>query len=238
MQKYLLAFARVGAAGQNPVDARCRSQVGSPIWKPILGAQLSEVLNADVDGKEENGFSRRRVVAGVAWSLPVIATAIAAPAAAASGISATANLVNPVSSISFVSSTGTGSGTNHTGTGPTAFQITNSGAAFTGAVSGTVNIKPTGTVAAGAGVQSIQAGSTTLTLGSPSYSSTHEYNATFTYSGGIGGGSTVNFPMSFQYERLTGSSPSKTTYNYTLTITLRLPDGTSRILTGALAVNY
>ena len=45
---------------------------------------MSEVLNADVDGKEENGFSRRRVVAGVAWSLPVIATAIAAPAAAAS----------------------------------------------------------------------------------------------------------------------------------------------------------
>ncbi len=44
--------------------------------------------------------------------------------------------------------------------------------------------------------------------------------------------------MSFQYQRLSGASPSKTTYNYTLTITLRLPDGTRRILTGALAVNY
>ena len=206
--------------------------------KTTLGAQLSEVLNAEVDGKEENGVSRRRVVAGVAWSLPVIATAIAAPAAAASGVSATAALTGPGSSISFVSSSGTGTGTNRTGTGPTGFQITNSGTTFTGAVSGTVNIKPTATVAAGAGVQSIQAGSTTLTLSVASYSGTHEYNATFTYSGGVNAGQTLNFPMSFQYERISGSQPSKVTYNYTLTITLRLPDGTSRIVTGALTVTY
>ena len=206
--------------------------------KTTLGAQLSEVLNAEVDGKEENGVSRRRVVAGVAWSLPVIATAIAAPAAAASGVSATAALTGPGSSISFVSSSGTGTGTNRTGTGPTGFHITNSGTTFTGAVSGTVNIKPTATVAAGAGIQSIQAGSTPLTLSGVSYSGTHEYNATFTYSGGVTAGQTLNFPMSFQYERISGSQPSKVTYNYTLTITLRLPDGTSRIVTGALTVTY
>lgn len=206
--------------------------------KTTLGAQLSEVLNAEVDSQEENGFSRRRVVAGVAWSLPVIATAIAAPAAAASGVSATAALTGPGSSISFISSTGTGSGTNRAGTGPTGFQITNSGTAFTGAISGTINIKPTATVAAGAGVQSLQAGSTTLALGTPSYSGTHEYNATFTYSGGLTAGQTLNFPISFQYERISGSQPSKVTYNYTLTITLRLPDGTSRIVTGALTVTY
>lgn len=198
---------------------------------------MSEVLNEEV-GKEENGFSRRRVVAGVAWSLPVIATAIAAPAAAASGITATAALTGPGSSITFVSSTGTGSGTNNTGTGPTGFQITNSGTTFTGAVSGTVNIMPTGTVAAGAGVQSIQAGSSPVTLSVPSYSSTHEYNATFSYGGGITAGQTLNFPMSFQYERLSGSQPTKVTFNYTMTVTLTLPDGTSRILTGALTVNY
>jgi hypothetical protein len=49
-----------------------------------VGAQLSEVLNAEVTSGEERGFSRRRVVKGVAWSVPVIVTAIAAPAAAAS----------------------------------------------------------------------------------------------------------------------------------------------------------
>ena len=46
---------------------------------------MSEVLNEQVGQEEKGGISRRRVAAGVAWSLPVIATAIAAPAAAASG---------------------------------------------------------------------------------------------------------------------------------------------------------
>lgn len=176
------------------------------------------------------------MVAGVAWSVPVIATAIAAPAAAASGVSATAALVGPGSSISFVSSTGTGTGTIRTGTGPSGFQIYNSGAAVTGSITGTINIKPNGTVTAGAGVQSITPG--TLVAANPAYSSTFEYNSTFTYAGGLTSGQTLNFPISFQYQRLNGSSPSNTTYNYALTITLRLPDGTDRIMTGALSVNY
>jgi hypothetical protein len=196
---------------------------------------LSEVLNEEVTSGEENGFSRRRVVAGVAWSLPVIATAIAAPAAAASGISATAALVGPASAITLVSSTGTGSGTNNTGTGPTGFQITNSGAAITGPITGTVNIKPSGTVTAGAGLQSVSPG--TLTPATPPYTAAYEYNATFLYAGGITSGQTLNFPMSFQYQRLNGST-SKTTFTYTLTITLTLPDATSRILTGVLTVAY
>ena len=194
---------------------------------------MSEVLNEKVASGEENGFSRRRVVAGVAWSLPVIATAIAAPAAAASGISATAALVGPASAITLVSSTGTGSGTNNTGTGPTAFQINNAGEAITGPITGTVNIKPSGTVTAGAGVQSM----TPAVLTAPAYTATFEYNATFTYAGGIGSGQTLNFPLSFQYQRVS-PAPSKTTFTYTLTITLRLPDGTDRILTGVLTVAY
>ena len=165
--------------------------------------------------------------------MPVIATAIAAPAAAASGLSTTAALVGAGSAITFTSSTGTGSGTNHTGTGPTGFQIVNSGAAFTGAITGTINIKPTGTATAGVGVQSI----TSATLTSPSYTAAHDFNATFTYAGGLTAGQTLNFPVSFQYERVT-PAPSKVTYSYTLTITLRLPDGTDRILTGTLTVAY
>lgn len=194
---------------------------------------MSEVLNSEVTAREESGVSRRRVVAGVAWSLPVIATAIAAPAAAASGISATATLVGQASSITFVSSTGTGSGTNNSGTGPTGFQINNAGAAITGPITGTVNIKPTGTVNAGAGIQSISP----AVLTGPAYTATYEYNATFTYAGGVASGQNLLFPMSFQYQRLSGAS-SKATFNYTLTITLRLPDGTDRIMTGALTVAF
>jgi hypothetical protein len=48
-----------------------------------VGAQLSEILNDQIDSKE-SGFSRRRVVKGVAWSVPVILTTAAAPPASAS----------------------------------------------------------------------------------------------------------------------------------------------------------
>jgi hypothetical protein len=45
---------------------------------------LSEVLNAEATSSEEGGFSRRRVVKGVAWSVPVIVAAVGAPPASAS----------------------------------------------------------------------------------------------------------------------------------------------------------
>lgn len=201
-----------------------------------IGAQLSEVLKENDTTGAASGPSRRRVVAGVAWSLPVIATAIAAPAAAASGLSATAALTGAGSAVTFTSSTGTGSGTNQTGTGPTGFQIINAGTAFTGAISGTVNIKPVGTVLAGAGLQTLS--TATLTPAAPPYTATHEYNATFVYGGGMTAGQTLNFPMTFQYQRLTGSGPSKVTYTYSLTITLRFPDNTDRVLTGTVTVAY
>jgi hypothetical protein len=173
-------------------------------------------------------------MAGVAWSVPVIATAIAAPAAAASGYSATAALVGQASNISLVSSS-TGQGTSRQGTGPTGFSITNAGTAITGPITGTLNIKPTGTVTAGAGIQSLTPG--TLVAANPAYTGTFEYNATFTYAGGITSGQTLNFPMSFQYQRVS-PAPNKQTFTYALTITLRLPDGTDRIMAGTLTVTY
>ncbi|WP_354217574.1 hypothetical protein [Arthrobacter sp. UYCo732] len=45
---------------------------------------MSEVLNDEVRSSEEAGFSRRRVVKGVAWSVPVIVAAVGAPPASAS----------------------------------------------------------------------------------------------------------------------------------------------------------
>ena len=70
------------------------------------------------------------------------------------------------------------------------------------------------------------------------YTGTHEYNATFTLAlgSGIGAGQTLIVPMTFQYERV-NPAPSGT-FTYALTITLRLPDGTDRIITGALTVSY
>lgn len=190
---------------------------------------MSEILQEEVVDNE-NGVSRRRVVAGVAWSLPVIATAIAAPAAAASGLSAVA-LLSAASTITLASS-GTGQGTSRPGTGPANFQIVNSGSTFTGAITGTVNIKPIGIVSAGVGVQSI----TSATLTSSGYTSSHEYNATFTLAQEVRGGQTVSIPIFFQYQRV-NPAPSGT-LAYTLTITLRLPDNTDRIIVGTVTVTY
>lgn len=46
---------------------------------------MSELTNRTED---QPGFNRRSVMRGVAWSVPIIAAAIAAPAVSASGISA------------------------------------------------------------------------------------------------------------------------------------------------------
>ncbi|MCT9625590.1 hypothetical protein HWD94_10685 [Pseudarthrobacter equi] len=51
--------------------------------KTTVGAQLSEILNEEPESRE-SGFSRRRVVKGVAWSVPVIMTTVAVPPASAS----------------------------------------------------------------------------------------------------------------------------------------------------------
>jgi hypothetical protein len=196
---------------------------------------LSEVLNAEINASEmKGGPSRRRVVAGVAWSLPVIITAVAAPAAAASGLSVTAGLVGTGSAVTYLPSGGTGAGTNRNGSGPTALQLQNKGAAVNSPISGTINIAPVGTVAAGAGVQSI----TPAAMASSSYSASHAYNGSFTYTAGIPSGQTVNFPIQFQFESVNPSPKKGDVLSYTLTITVTLPDATTQALTAGLTVTF
>ena len=111
-----------------------------------MGAKLSEVLNAEVTSSEEGGLSRRRIVKGAAWSMPVIAAAIAAPAASASG-GTTVTVLGAGSAITFV---GGGKG----GSGPTGFQVDNA----VGTFSGSVTITPIGTVHAKIGIQNPASG--------------------------------------------------------------------------------
>ncbi|WP_235506067.1 hypothetical protein [Arthrobacter sp. Leaf337] len=169
--------------------------------------------------------------------MPVIAAAIAAPAASASGpiYSATLTLKGAnTAGLTFVSSTSTGTGTNLTGIGPTSFDIQNTGSAITGTITGTVNIAPSGGVLAGAGIQSMAPAA----LGSPAYSTAHEYSATFSNVGPLASGETLNIPLSFQYQRV-NPLPKKVTYSYTMTITLTLPDSKSVTLPGiALSVTF
>lgn len=85
---------------------------------------MSEVLNAEGTSSEEAGISRRRVAKGVAWTLPVIATAIAAPAAAASPgpVASSATLAAP-SAVTVIGTTSV--------SGPTSFDV-QTGSSFAG----------------------------------------------------------------------------------------------------------
>ncbi|MEK0155878.1 hypothetical protein [Arthrobacter oryzae] len=161
---------------------------------------MSEVLNAEVTSSEEGGLSRRRIVKGAAWSVPVIAAAIAAPAASASGPT-TVTILGAGSAITFV---GGGKG----GSGPTGFQVDNA----VGTFSGSVTITPTGTVHAKIGIQNSASGPFAATT-----FSAYESTTLFTHTTG----QSLVFPVTFTAAEDTGPStkPRPTdVYNYLMTV--------------------
>ena len=189
--------------------------------KTTLGAQLSEVLNAEVDAKEENGVSRRRVVAGVAWSLPVIATAIAAPAAAASYVP-TVTLIGAGSAITY-------SQGNRSGTGPTKIHI----AGVVGAIGGSVIIEPVGTVHARIGIQP--------TAGSVFSTSSFSGNtSTTTFAAGTGTGQALDIPLGFfDLEDAAPNKPkTQDVYNYVMTVLLTVPNAQSVKAQANLTISF
>ena len=175
---------------------------------------MPEVSNEKVTNGEENGFSRRRVVAGVAWSLPVIATAIAAPAAAASGVSATAAFDAAGSSVEYPELTAAGQ--NRTGSGPTGFHITNNGSAITGSITVLIRIEPVpaATGDPGVGVQSL----TNATLIGPSLSAANVFTASCSIPG-IASNATASVPTRFYYK-----GKKSQTRNFLMSLTITYPD--------------
>lgn len=85
---------------------------------------MSEVLNEEVTSNEKGGISRRRVVKGVAWSVPVLVAAVGAPPAAASPgpVAASATLAAP-SAVTVIGATSL--------SGPTSFDV-QTGSSFAG----------------------------------------------------------------------------------------------------------
>jgi hypothetical protein len=185
---------------------------------------LSEVLNEKVTSSNENGFSRRRVVAGVAWSLPVIATAIAAPAAAASGVAASVTLGAPAA----ISLTGA---TAASGTGPTGFDV-QTGSVNTGSsVSYTIVIESQvqnqkalvqiGSVSAGTGTTTIPQNkkNTTYTGTVPTTPGDHALHV------GLSG---------FKYT----DTATKGTFTYVVTLTVTITGSPAIVRTSTLSVTY
>ncbi|WP_152642519.1 hypothetical protein [Pseudarthrobacter chlorophenolicus] len=146
-------------------------------------------MNEEIESKE-SGFSRRRVVKGVAWSVPVIVTAVASPAAAASP-GQVDPLLDPNTAIKFVLSTKPGSpGQARNGLGPKGFYIHNSGGAPTGAISGRITVTSSDSSAPRVGVQILSEG----VLDQIGASDTG-----FTIAGGVGAGVNKFFSLTFNH---------------------------------------
>jgi hypothetical protein len=175
---------------------------------------LSEVLNAEVTSSEEGGLSRRRIVKGAAWSMPVIAAAIAAPAASASGGTTTPTLSvasGVAVGISISKQQAQGAGVLRTGQGPLNVVIRNtSGGTVTGSI-GIVATVDTGTVGTGLAVKTLDG----VIVGTPSFSSNHVSTSTFS----ITGDQTTERSISFFYVDGTGKAAPVAGQKYTFTVT-------------------
>jgi hypothetical protein len=211
------ALGRVFRAGRTrPEQSESRAAAEN-----YTGAQLSEVLNTEVTSNDEGGFSRRRVVKGVAWSVPVIATAIAAPAAAASGIVASVVLGAAVpitlagaASISGTSPTGFDVQTASTFKGPTVtYTIT-----IDSVKENQKAVVEIGSVTLGTGTSSKGAKFSTLTGTLPTSAGAHALHV------GLSG---------FKYS----GTATKGSYTYAVTLTVTM-DGVATVKTGTIQVTY
>ncbi|MET3771759.1 hypothetical protein [Arthrobacter nitrophenolicus] len=171
---------------------------------------MSEILQEEVVDNE-NGVSRRRVVAGVAWSLPVIATAIAAPAAAASGTLSLA--LGQVGSITFTKQGVQGQGQIRHGQGPANLDIQNTTGIAQTITVGIVPAVNSGSVRAGIAIKALD-GATVL---APVFDAAYISTASIT----IAGDQLVSRGVSFQYVEGNGQSApiAGQVYTFTMTIT-------------------
>ncbi len=198
---------------------------GLPRLKTTTGASLSEVLNEKVTSGEENGFSRRRVVKGVAWTVPVIVTAIGVPPASASpGTTIPASFAWGASA--------QGSATGELGArsvqGPMEFTI-QTGSAFTGTV-----VSYIVTIQADQTNQNAKLGiASSMPAGTPTTAKQGDKVTTFTGQLTTAPG---NHALTVKLTGFTYSSPNRTgAHTYTASVTV---DGAPQTQTSTLNITY
>ncbi|WP_141688724.1 hypothetical protein [Pseudarthrobacter enclensis] len=151
-------------------------------------------MNDELDTNED-GFSRRRVVKGVAWTLPVLVTAVGAPPASASpGPSVTLEFDASVARTKSITQSGNnGQGNARNGVIPAKLIVNNA----SGSISGSIIITATDSTPAKSwiGPKSLGAnGSASLgptTTWGPLRTSTRTFTLT--------GGTSAEYPITFQY---------------------------------------
>jgi hypothetical protein len=211
-----------------------------------MGAQLSEVLTAEATSSEEGGFSRRRVVKGVAWSVPVIVAAVGAPPASASPgpitpptVNATLDLVGGGTKLFKVGSS-SGVGNQRSGSCPSSIRITSTGAGLvTGVAAGRITITPNVGAPAGVGIDAIQLAPFTPASFTPAsgFKPDNSFVADFAYpnAAGIATGAPMDLALRFNYQ----ATNSKVTATYDVELILTLPSlAKSLTARGSVTVDF
>ncbi|RDV09369.1 hypothetical protein DXK94_13335 [Arthrobacter sp. RT-1] len=180
-----------------------------------MGAQLSEDLKENDTNSAESGFSRRRVVAGAVWSVPVILTAVAVPPASASpGPALTLSMAfdAPVTQGFSIARFGNnGVGTARNGSGPTKIIVQNASVT----ISGTIIVTAAGAVDSRSWIAPKSLGSSgTATLGTTTWGAARASTTPFS----LTGGATAEYPISFQYND--ESKPASGSFSYVVSISL------------------
>ena len=161
-------------------------------------------------------FDRRSVVKTAAWSVPVIAAAIAAPAAAASARTATITLDGDGSTVSYAPTKT--AGTVRSGKAPTGFTIHNTPGAITGNYVVTITIGRSSSSVPGIGFG--------INEGSVADAGSYKQNVrTITYNVpvAVAGGATQSFTFgSYSHDATNG--PGGT---YTMTVTIGFPSNSA-----------
>jgi len=194
--------------------------MGRPWLTSTVGAQLSEILNEELESKE-SGYSRRRVVKGVAWTLPVIMATVAVPPASASTgrYEALLDYANLQAATFVQLEKPSNSGQYRPGLAPTGFHLKNSSGLSSGPITGTITISSTNTADPRVGISALPGAVLTNT----SLPTAASFSTKFRVEAGISNGATISFPLSFYYTG--GSKSTGSGKQFNLTVSFDSPAG-------------
>jgi hypothetical protein len=183
--------------------------MGRPRLKPTVGAQLSEILNEELESKE-SGFSRRRVVKGVAWSVPVIITAVASPAAAASPPTVSMSFDASVTKKnSILQLNASGKSNARDGSVPAKLIVENAPSGLSGSI--IIAAADTTPAKSWIGPKTLGSGSS-ANLQSTTWGADRTSTTPFT----LTGGASTDYPVTFQYRD--EGTPAKGVFSYLVTV--------------------
>lgn len=184
----------------------------------------------------KKGLDRRAVVKGAAWTLPVVAAAIAAPAASASTQAALTAFTGTSSGLAWFSLS-SGVGTSVAGTGPTALTVQNNPGAIPGNITGTITISQNPGLSLlgqpkGIGVASITGAAINSRTASGGSGGIAGIGAiadttvtTFTYTAGVASSGLLSLPITFGFTDSGAFLSVSLAKNYTATLVLRDGNG-------------